>query len=133
MYQVATGQEIFLHEEFMTDLFAQADALAFGKDSGVSYKVFSGNRPSNVFLLKNQDPFAAGVLLALLEHRVAVKGFIWCINSFDQFGVELGKELGVDMRSRIKLFKQAPDDPGVFAGLNHATAGLFRTFLEKGW
>ncbi len=119
------------HEELMTNFFAQPDALAFGKKDSYLPKNFPGNRPSNVFLLKDQDPFAAGLLLALLEHRTAVKGFIWGINSFDQFGVELGKKLGVDMRSRIELYKSDAKDSNVLAGLNSSSAVLLTKFLEK--
>jgi len=117
------------HEELMTNFFAQPDALAFGKDDKLPQKVFPGNRPSNMFLFNKQDPFTAGILLALVEHRTAVKGFIWNINSFDQFGVELGKVLGVDMRRRIGLYKKDPNDQKVFEGLNPSTTTLFRNFL----
>jgi glucose-6-phosphate isomerase len=126
------GGELPLHEELMSNLFAQADALAFGRQGQLPHKRFPGNRPSSIFLLKEQDPFSAGVLLALLEHRAAVKGFIWGLNSFDQFGVELGKELGADVRGRMKLYHQDPATPSVFAGLNQSTARLLRTFLEGG-
>ncbi|EKD87833.1 MAG: hypothetical protein ACD_35C00182G0002, partial [uncultured bacterium] len=124
---------ISLRQELMTNFFAQADALAFGKNGQLPHKTFTGNRPSNLILLKDQDPFNAGILLALLEHRVAVKGFIWGINSFDQFGVELGKELGVDIRARINRYRQNPADPTITEGLNHATTRLFRAFLEGSW
>ncbi|MBI1926846.1 glucose-6-phosphate isomerase [Candidatus Poribacteria bacterium] len=120
-----------LHEELMTNFFAQPDALAFGKSNRFRHKRFSGNRPSNIFLLENQDPFSTGMLLALLEHRVAVKGFIWNINSFDQFGVELGKELGGDIRKRMKRYKSCPSDPAIFEGLNSSTSKLLRTFLQR--
>jgi len=130
-YPIGAEESVSHHEELMTNLFAQPDALAFGKKDELTHKNFPGNRPSNVFLLKEQDPFSAGLLLALLEHRVAVKGFIWGINSFDQFGVELGKKLGVDMRNRIRLYKDNSNDSKVFEGLNSSTAGLFRMYLSK--
>lgn len=125
-----TSKDITHHEELMTNFFAQPDALAFGRSDKYLPKNFSGNRPSNVFLLNEQGPFEAGVLLALVEHRTAVKGFIWNINSFDQFGVELGKVLGKDMRERIKLFKANRNDPKVFEGLNPSTAQVFKDFLS---
>jgi glucose-6-phosphate isomerase len=124
------GSPISHHEELMTNFFAQPDALAFGKDDKLPQKVFSGNRPSNVFLFNRQDPFTAGILLALVEHRTAVKGFIWGINSFDQFGVELGKVLGVDMRKRMELYKKDKNDKKIFGGLNSATADTFKKFLQ---
>ncbi len=89
------------HEELMTNFFAQPDALAFGKKDEYLPKNFSGNRPSSSLLLDILNPFTAGLLLALTEHRAAAKGFIWGINSFDQFGVELGKKLGVKIREEI--------------------------------
>jgi glucose-6-phosphate isomerase len=130
-YNIDFGEEISLHEELMTNFFAQPDALAFGKESELPHKHFPGNRPSNIFLLKDQDPFSAGILLSLLENRVATKGFLWNINSFDQFGVELGKALGVDLRNRIKLFKKDNNNPEVFEGLNSSTARLLKHFLKK--
>jgi glucose-6-phosphate isomerase len=120
------------HEELMSNFFAQPDALAFGKEDPGGHRNFPGNRPSNIFLLQKQNPFSAGVLLALLEHRAAVKGFIWGINSFDQFGVELGKVLGKDLQRRMKLFKKDKSDPEVFKDLNQSTAGLLKTFLSSG-
>ncbi|KAF0134366.1 MAG: glucose-6-phosphate isomerase [Candidatus Saganbacteria bacterium] len=83
------------HEELMANFFAQPDALAFG------HKNFPGNRPSSSLLLEELNPFTAGLLLSWTEHRAAVKGFIWGINSFDQFGVELGKVLGLKIREEI--------------------------------
>ena len=130
-YNIESKEEISLHEELMTNFFAQPDALAFGKESELPHKVFTGNRPSNIFLLKDQTPFAAGMLLAMLEHRTAVKGFIWGINSFDQFGVELGKALGVNIRNRMKLYKNDKTNNEVFKGLNSSTSKLLKTFLEK--
>jgi len=59
----------------------------------VPFKVFDGNRPSNSILVKKLDPFALGQLIALYEHKIFVQGYIWNIFSFDQWGVELGKQL----------------------------------------
>jgi glucose-6-phosphate isomerase len=132
-YRVETAEQFGLHHELMTNFFAQPDALAFGKSDPLPHKTFDGNRPSNIFLLKHQNPFAAGILLALLEHRVAVKGFIWGINSFDQFGVELGKKLGCDLKSRMQLHQSSPGDTAVFDGLNGSTSALLRAFLDGTW
>ena len=59
----------------------------------VPFKVFEGNRPSNSILVKKVDPFTLGTLIALYEHKIFVQGVIWNIYSFDQWGVELGKQL----------------------------------------
>lgn len=92
------------HDLLLANVFAQAEALAFGKtavevkDEGapaalVPHKVFSGNRPSNTILADKLTPAALGKLVALYEHSVFVQGVIWNIDSFDQWGVELGKIL----------------------------------------
>ncbi|MFA6549653.1 MAG: glucose-6-phosphate isomerase, partial [Candidatus Margulisiibacteriota bacterium] len=100
----ASATEVTHHQELMTNFLAQPDALAFGQKDVNPAKNFPGNRPSSSLLLQKLTPFTAGILLAFLEHRTATKGFIWGINSFDQFGVELGKKLGVDQRKRMLTF-----------------------------
>jgi glucose-6-phosphate isomerase len=98
------GEVVTNHQELMSNFFAQADALAYGKtiedlkadnvpESLWSHKEFPGNRPSLSLLMKELNAFSLGQLLALYEHRTAVQGFVWGINSFDQWGVELGKSL----------------------------------------
>jgi glucose-6-phosphate isomerase len=92
------------HDQLMANVFAQGEALAFGKtadelradgvaDKLVPHRVFEGNRPSNTLLLDQLTPAALGKLVALYEHSVFVQGAIWHIDSFDQWGVELGKVL----------------------------------------
>jgi glucose-6-phosphate isomerase len=81
------------HDLLMANVFAQTEALAFGKDADEPYRVFEGNRPSNTILAERLDPETLGKLVALYEHSVFVQGAIWDINSFDQWGVELGKML----------------------------------------
>jgi glucose-6-phosphate isomerase len=92
------------HDVLMSNVFAQAEALAFGKteeqvraegtaDDVVPHRVFEGNRPSNVLLAEQLTPFTLGALVALYEHSVFTQGTVWSINSFDQWGVELGKAL----------------------------------------
>jgi glucose-6-phosphate isomerase len=92
------------HDILMSNVFAQAEALAFGKtetqvraegtaEDVVPHRVFEGNRPSNVLLLDELTPFSLGALVALYEHSVFTQGTVWGINSFDQWGVELGKAL----------------------------------------
>jgi len=92
------------HDILLANVFAQAEALAFGKTAGqvkaegtpawlVPHRVFEGNRPSNVILADRLTPEVLGKLVALYEHSVFTQGTIWNINSFDQWGVELGKAL----------------------------------------
>jgi glucose-6-phosphate isomerase len=92
------------HDILMSNVFAQAEALAFGKteaevraegtpDAVVPHRIFEGNRPSNVILAEALTPFALGTLVALYEHSVFTQGTVWGIDSFDQWGVELGKAL----------------------------------------
>ena len=96
------------HTFLMANVFAQAEALAFGKtaeevradnvpDWLVPHKTFPGNRPSNTMLLERLTPAALGKLVALYEHCVFTQGVIWQIDSFDQWGVELGKVLAVQI------------------------------------
>jgi len=92
------------HDILMANVFAQAEALAFGKttaevkaekvpDALVPHKVFEGNRPSNTILAQKLTPAVLGKLVALYEHIVFTQGAIWSVNPFDQWGVELGKAL----------------------------------------
>ena len=99
------GHELGDHQNiFMANFFAQPEALAFGKTAdevvaeGVSaeqvpHRTFPGNRPSNSILVTELSPFTLGQLIALYEHKTFTQGAIWNINSFDQWGVELGKQL----------------------------------------
>ena len=92
------------HDYLMANLFAQAEALAFGKtaeevkaervpDFQIPFRVFEGNRPTNLILVEKLTPRAVGSLVALYEHSVFTQGAVWNIDSFDQWGVELGKVL----------------------------------------
>ena len=100
------------HEKLLANFFAQTEALAFGKtaaearaelekqglkgealDQLVPYKAFTGNRPTNSILYRELTPHRLGSLIALYEHKIFVQGVVWNINSFDQWGVELGKQL----------------------------------------
>jgi glucose-6-phosphate isomerase len=92
------------HDLLMANLFAQAEALAFGKtaeelkqegspDFQTPFRVTEGNRPTNMILAESLDPATLGALVALYEHSVFTQGAIWSIDSFDQWGVELGKAL----------------------------------------
>jgi glucose-6-phosphate isomerase len=106
------------HDILMANVFAQTEALAFGKTADevraegtpewlVPHRVFEGNRPSNTILGERLTPAALGRLVALYEHSVFTQGAIWNIDSFDQWGVELGKVLA----QRIIPELEAKDDP----------------------
>jgi glucose-6-phosphate isomerase len=94
------------HDILSSNVFAQAQALAFGKteaevraegtpEAVVPHRVMEGNRPTNVLLAEKLTPFVLGALVALYEHSVFTQGTVWSIDSFDQWGVELGKVLAV--------------------------------------
>jgi glucose-6-phosphate isomerase len=106
------------HDLLMSNVFAQAEALAFGKtedqvrtegvdEAVVAHRVFEGNRPSNIILAERLDPRTLGTLVALYEHSVFTQGVVWSINSFDQWGVELGKALA----QRIIPELESPSEP----------------------
>jgi len=102
----------------MANFFAQTEALAFGKSSDqvaaegtaadlVPHRTFPGNKPTNTILADRLTPRSLGALIALYEHKVFTQGAIWQINSFDQWGVELGKVLA----QRISPELQSEDEP----------------------
>lgn len=101
------------HEKLISNMIAQGRALAFGKskdqvrsegspDELIPHKYFPGNRPSNTLLIEQLDPYTLGELIALYEHKIFVQGAIWGINSFDQWGVELGKQLAKNIYAELK-------------------------------
>jgi glucose-6-phosphate isomerase len=108
------------HDMLMGNMFAQAEALAFGKTaeevaaSGVKpdlvpHRTFQGNRPTTVIMAPTLTPSVLGQLVALYEHKVFTQGTIWGVNSFDQWGVELGKVLATKIIDEIT----APDEPAL--------------------
>ena len=120
----------------MANVFAQTEALAFGKTAEeveaegvaeelVPHKVFEGNRPTNTILAERLTPEMLGKLVALYEHSVFTQGTVWGINSFDQWGVELGKVLA----KRIAGELEAKDEPK----LEHdsATNALIRRYRRQ--
>ena len=139
------GELVTNHQELMSNFFAQPDALAIGKDietlkaSGVpenllEHKFFSGDRPSLSMLFKGSlTAYHCGQLLSIYEHRVAVEGFIYDCNSFDQWGVELGKVLAKDSRN---VFASVQDGSKSKADcipegkFNEATQALLQAFIE---
>ena len=104
------------HDLLLANVLAQAQALMQGKSDAGGHKHFPGNRPSTMLLLEDLTPASLGALIALQEHRVFVSGALWGINSFDQWGVELGKVLARDIAPRLQS--------GDASGLDGSTAGL---------
>jgi glucose-6-phosphate isomerase len=104
------------HELLLANALAQAQAFLQGKFDDGGHKHFPGNRPSTFFILDALTPASLGALIALYEHRVFVSGAVWGVNSFDQFGVELGKVLATDIAKRI--------DSGNVDGLDASTGAL---------
>lgn len=119
------------HRKLVANVLAQSQALAFGKTADevraegvpeelVQHKVFEGNRPSNMLLLSKLTPRTLGQLIALYEHKIFVEGAIWGINSFDQWGVELGKVLARDIYDRL--------DDGSGSSYDSSTTALLEQF-----
>jgi len=148
-----TAKEVSHHRELLTNFLAQPDALAFGKtpeevrkdlleendalikkgkeprtleeiEALIPHKVFPGDRPSSSLLLNQLDPFASGLLIAWTEHRAVTKGFLGNYSSSDQWGVELGKVLGVDAR------KAMLGDPSKVAAFNPSSRTLFDLIMS---
>ncbi|MBN2526372.1 MAG: glucose-6-phosphate isomerase [Deltaproteobacteria bacterium] len=131
------------HPKLLANFFAQTEALAFGKTKEqveaeftaagkpldavkdlVPFKVFEGNRPTNSILVKKVDPQTLGQLIAMYEHKIFVQGIIWNIFSFDQWGVQLGKELA------NKILPELTAD-GDIASHDSSTNGLINQY--KAW
>lgn len=129
------------HKLLVANCFAQTEALMWGKTEEeareglkaegfsekeisrlVGHKTFRGNNPTNTILMKRLTPETLGALIALYEHKIAVQGLIWGINSFDQWGVELGKQLA------NKIVKEI--DEGVRGQHDSSTAGLLARYKE---
>ncbi len=124
------------HELLMANMFAQAEALAFGKTAEevraagvaeelVAHRTFAGNRPSTVILANALTPSVLGQLVALYEHRVFTQGTIWGVNSFDQWGVELGKALATQIAEELTT---ATPNPGRH---DSSTNALIQRFLNR--
>jgi glucose-6-phosphate isomerase len=106
------------HALLLANVLAQAQALMQGRDHAGGHRHFPGNRPSLFVLLDTLTPRSLGALIAMHEHRVFVSGSVWGINSFDQWGVELGKVLAKDLTARLTT--------GDTTGLDASTAGLLQ-------
>lgn len=124
-----------VHELFLANFFAQTQALAFGKTEDevraegtvehvVNARIFSGNRPSTSIMASRLTPRVLGELIALYEHITFVQGIVWGIDSFDQWGVELGKKLALDLVPAIE------GDREVLARQDSSTASLIDYYLK---
>jgi len=109
------------HDLLLANLLAQSRALAFGRTAAevraegtredlVAHRVFPGNRPSNTLLAESLTPATLGALIALYEHKVFVQGVLWGVNSFDQWGVELGKTLAQQILPALASADAPPSD-----------------------
>jgi glucose-6-phosphate isomerase len=134
---VSSQEPVSNHDELMSNFFAQPDALARGKsikdleEEGVPaalrpHKMFPGNRPSISLLFPKLDAFTCGQLLALYEHRTAVQGAIWGVNSFDQWGVELGKVLAKQVRGQLEATRK---NGAQVSGFNSSTSFMLKKYL----
>jgi glucose-6-phosphate isomerase len=134
------------HRMLLSNFFAQTEALMVGKtrdeveaelkkagmaDADIKklapHKVFEGNRPSNSILFKKLTPQVLGSLVALYEHKIFVQGMIWNVNSFDQWGVELGKQLAKTVLADLEALEKDPE-----AALKHdaSTNHMLRKYRE---
>jgi len=135
------GESLSAHDELMANFFAQPDALAKGKteeevraegckEELVPHRTFKGNRPSTSLLLPKLTAYATGQLLAIYEHRTAVQGFIWDINSFDQWGVELGKKLAIDVKDHLLIARKTDEGHVIDAG-SPATSRILNYYVSN--
>jgi glucose-6-phosphate isomerase len=124
------------HDLLLANMFAQAEALAFGKTLQevlaegtpewlAMYKTFEGNHPSSTLLIERLTPAALGKLVALYEHSVFTQGVIWGIDSFDQWGVELGKQLAEQIMPELDSVNQQS------VKLDSSTRALIRRYEKS--
>ena len=130
------------HDKLMSNYFAQTEALAFGLEkekvietltkAGYSqedikmltpHKIFDGNKPTNSILIKELTPKSLGSLIAMYEHKIFVQGIVWQVNSFDQWGVELGKVLAKVILPELNSDVKNKHD--------NSTTGLINKFLQS--
>ena len=111
------------HQSLVINAIAQAQALMEGRSGDGAERDCPGNRPSTFLLLQALDPASLGALIALYEHRIFVSGAVWGINSFDQWGVELGKKLAQQLRAR----QQSQD----WTGVDPSTVALMQRLAES--
>lgn len=134
------------HPILLSNVFAQAEALMKGKTAAevraefeaqgaseekiqalLNHKIFSGNRPSNMILVEKIDPKTLGRLIAMYEHKIFVQGVIWNVNSYDQWGVELGKQLAKKILPEIKSATTVTSHDSSTNGLINAARSMRQT------
>lgn len=132
------------HKILLANFLAQTEALMMGKTeaqakdelekSGMSgdkltkilpHKIFTGNRPTNSIVVKKITPFILGALIAMYEHKIFTQGIIWNINSFDQWGVELGKQLAKAIEPELQNSEKVSSH-------DSSTNGLIN-FIKSNW
>jgi glucose-6-phosphate isomerase len=124
------------HDLLMANLFAQAEAFAFGKTAEelkaegspafqTPFRVTEGNRPTNVILADRLEPRTLGSLIALYEHSVFTQGAVWAIDSFDQWGVELGKVLAG------RIIPELATDAAPAGGHDSSTNALIARYRQR--
>ncbi|HSQ42008.1 MAG TPA: glucose-6-phosphate isomerase, partial [Fibrobacteraceae bacterium] len=134
------------HRKLLSNFFAQTEALLNGKtleqakaelkaagksDEEIAFlaphKVFEGNKPTNSILVDQFDPYTLGALIAMYEHKIFVQGVIWNINSYDQWGVELGKQLAGKILPELEAGEK---DPEMKLAHDSSTNALIRRYLK---
>jgi len=136
------NEKLSSHDELMANFFAQPDALANGKTAEevraegcpeelVLHKVFDGNRPSSSLLFPQLSAYVTGQILSLYEHRTAVQGFIWDLNSFDQWGVELGKKLALDVKEHLMEARNNEVGDHEIIADNPATSRIMNYYVKN--
>jgi glucose-6-phosphate isomerase len=129
-HYTARSRGVTNHQELWANLLAQATALAEGRDHDDPARHFGGNRPSSIIVLDNLEPVNIGRLLSFYEARTVYEGFIWGINSFDQFGVELGKTVADRLRKQIAARNDRPGH--AFEGIDPMSKDYLEMLFEQG-
>ncbi len=125
-----TSKGVTNHQELWANLLAQSRALSIGQESNDRARHFTGNRPSSIIVLDDLGPENIGRLLSFYEARTVYEGFIWGVNSFDQFGVELGKKLAGGLREQIAQKNTAGDH--AFQGLDATSEAYLKMLFGEG-
>jgi glucose-6-phosphate isomerase len=118
------------HQELFANLLAQSMALALGRESRDPARHFPGNRPSSTLMLEELSPENVGRLLSYYEAKTVMEGFLWGLNPFDQFGVELGKQLAGDIRDQMASRNAGQSDGS--AGSDPITRHYIDWFMDSG-
>ena len=129
------------HPILLSNFFAQTEALMTGKSEAqcvaegvpaelLPHKVFPGNKPTNSIMFDKLDPHTLGAVIAMYEHKIFTQGIIWNINSFDQWGVQLGKVLAGTVRKQ--LMASRADADAAIEGFNPSSSSMLEFYLAQG-